>query len=401
MQETWRWFGPDDPVTLTDVVQAGASGVVTALHDLPPGRVWGQREVVARRDLIAKSGASLGHALHWQVVESLPVSEDIKRQSGDWREHVDAYKTSLSNLAAAGIETICYNFMPVIDWTRTDLAYRLPNKATCMRFDLVDFAVFDLFLLRRPQAHEELPKALIDAAHRRVSEMTTLSKTQLVHNVIAGLPGGAAAMSLQALCEHLESYSGVTRVKLAQHQLDFIELVAPHAQDLGLKLCCHPDDPPVPLLGLPRVMSTEAEYTRLVKEVDLPSNGITLCSGSLGALAENDLPGMMKRLGTKVHFLHLRNVKREHSDNFGSFHESEHLNGSVNMPKLISAILDEEHARRDAGRADWSIPFRPDHGQAILTDLTTKTQPGYPAIGRLKGLAELRGVIAGLSVKGA
>ena len=397
MRETWRWFGPEDLVSLDDIAQAGATGVVTALHHVAAGDVWTPDEIATRQTLIRSATTHLPVPMEWEVVESLPVSEDIKRQSGAWRDHVEAYKTSLTHLSEAGIRTICYNFMPLLDWTRTDLAYSVRNKATCMRFDLVDFAMFDLYLLRREDAAESFPVHVVEAAGRRFLEADATFKDALVRNIICGLPGGNDQLTLDDIREHLEAYRPYDHAALCRFQSDFLELVVPHAQSLGIKLCCHPDDPPYSLLGLPRIMSTEADYLRLVRSVDLPANGITLCAGSLSARADNDLPGMMRRLGAHVHFLHLRNVEREHDDLFGSFHESEHLNGAVDMPALISAVLDEEASRRGSGREDHSIPFRPDHGQDILDDLSRNAQPGYPAIGRLKGLAELRGVIAGLS----
>jgi len=334
--------------------------------------------------------------MQWSVVESLPVSEDIKRQTGDWRAHVETYKASLKNLADAGIEVICYNFMPLLDWTRTDLSYEVETGATCMRFDLIDFIMFDAFILNRKGAAEEHDAALVSEAQLRFQSASDDRKAQLLNNIICGLPGAADHFSLEDIKAHLEIYAPYDHARLAQNHYDFIEMIAPFAQDLGLRLCCLPDDPPVPLLGLPRIMSTEADYQRLVDAVDLPANGITFCSGSLGARADNDLPGMIDRLGDRIHFLHLRNVQREHNDVFGSFHEAEHLGGDTDMAAVIAAVLREEKRRRETGRADHSIPFRPDHGQDILDDLTRKAQPGYPAIGRLKGLAELRGIINGL-----
>jgi len=396
LRETWRWFGPADQVSLDDVAQAGARGIVTALHHISPGVVWSEEEIARRQAAIRSQSAHLPDPLDWEVVESLPVSEDIKRQTGGWRDHIEAYKTSLTNLARAGLQTVCYNFMPLLDWTRTDLAYQVSNRATCMRFDLVDFVMFDLFLLKREGAASDFPEEVIEAANKRFSETGDSFKSALVGNVICGLPGGNDQLTLDDIRAHLAAYEPFDHAALCTHQAAFLESVVPHAEALGLRLCCHPDDPPYSLLGLPRIMSTEADYTRLVQSVDLPANGITLCSGSLGARADNDLPGIMRRLGAHVHFLHLRNVAREHDTVFGSFHESEHLGGDVDMPALIEAVLAEERNRRLSGREDHSIPFRPDHGQDILDDLSRRAQPGYPAIGRLKGLAELRGVIAGL-----
>lgn len=399
MKQTWRWFGPQDQVTLADVAQAGAQGIVSALHHVPTGALWSPEEIARRQQQIAHLPDGRPSGLDWSVVESLPVSEDIKKQTGDWRSHIATYRDSLRNLAAAGIEVICYNFMPVLDWTRTDLAWPLPNGATCMRFDLVDFAAFDLHVLARPGAAQDYDAALREAAARRHAAMSDDTRAALARNVVCGLPGAAESFTLEDVRTHLAEYAGLSAGTLRAHLVDFLSEVAPLAQDLGLRLCCHPDDPPFPLLGLPRVMSTEADYRAVMQAVDLPANGITLCSGSLGARPDNDLPGMMERLGDRVHFLHLRNVKRESEAIRGSFHEAEHLGGDTDMVALIAAALAEEQRRRAAGRADWSIPFRPDHGQDILDDLKRRAQPGYPAIGRLKGLAELRGVIAGLSAR--
>ncbi|MBL4806522.1 MAG: mannonate dehydratase [Rhodobacteraceae bacterium] len=397
MRQTWRWFGESDLVTISDIRQAGAEGVVTALHHIPTGDVWTSAEISKRQTQIEHMPDGSASSLKWAVVESLPVSESVKKQSGDWREHIDNYKESLKNLAAAGIETICYNFMPVLDWTRTDLAYRLPTGATCMRFDLTDFAVFDIHILLRHGAAEDYSEAVVDTAASRFSTMPETAKQQLVRNIVFGLPGAAESFSLDDVRQHLSEYATLGEAKLRANLIAFLEMVTPLAQDLGLRLCCHPDDPPVPIMGLPRIMSTEAHYRQILDAVDLSANGVTLCSGSLGARPDNDIPGMMARLGERVHFLHLRNIKRESSDIFGSFHEAEHLTGDTDMVALIQAVLTEETRRRETGGAVISIPFRPDHGQDILDDQTRKAQPGYPAIGRLKGLAELRGIIKALS----
>lgn len=396
MKQTWRWFGPRDLVSIDDTLQAGVEGIVSALHHVPTGAVWTRQEIAQRQREIAtmKDGAPSGIA--WDVVESLPVSEDIKKQQGDWRAHIENYKTSLRRLAEAGIEVICYNFMPVLDWTRTDLAWRRPNGATCMRFDLTDFAAFDLHVLQRPGAENDFDDALREAAQERFAKMSEARRTELVKTVVFGLPGAAESLSLHKVRQHIAEYDNISEDRLRAHLIDFLSEVAPLAEGLGVRLCCHPDDPPVPLLGLPRIMSTEAHYAAVLNAVDLSANGITLCSGSLGARPDNDLPGMMERWGPRVHFLHLRNVKRETADIRGSFFEDEHLAGDTDMVALIAAALREQARRKTEGRADWSIPFRPDHGQDILDDLGRKAQPGYPLIGRLKGLAELRGVIAGL-----
>ncbi len=397
MRQTWRWFGPRDTVSIDDMLQAGVQGVVSALHHMPTGAVWTPDEIAARQKLIATRGDGTPSGLAWDVVESLPVSEDIKKQKNDWRAHLDAYRVSLGNLAAAGIKTVCYNFMPVLDWTRTDLAFRVAHGGTCMRFDLVDFAAFDLCLLERPGAAEDYPEDIREAAARRFAGMDDAARRQLTANVAFGLPGAAETMTLDDLRRHLAEYGAITADTLRAHFTTFLEEVIPTAEKLGIRMCCHPDDPPFALLGLPRVVSTEADYRAMLAAVDSPANGVTLCSGSLGARPDNDLPGMMRRLGDRVHFLHLRNVTRESDAVCGSFHEAEHLGGGTDMVALIAAVVAEERRRAAAGRADSSIPFRPDHGQDILDDLGRKAQPGYPAIGRLKGLAELRGIMTALT----
>lgn len=397
MKQTWRWFGPKDLVSIDDVAQAGATGIVTALHHIPTGDVWSRDEIAERQRVIAQMKDGRPSGLAWDVVESLPVSEDIKKQTGNWRTHIANYRESLGNLADAGIDVICYNFMPILDWTRTDLAYRLPNGATCMRFDLTDFAAFDLHILERSGAATDYDEALKDAAGKRFAEMDDAHRSQLLRNLVFGLPGAAENFSLEDVRTHLAEYAAISEDQLRANLVTFLEEVVPTAEKLGLRMCCHPDDPPVPLLGLPRIMSTEAHYKAVMDAVDSPASGITLCSGSLGARPDNDLPGMMERLGDRVHFLHLRNVKRDSDDIFGSFYEAEHLGGDTDMVALVEAVLREEARRKAAGRADWSLPFRPDHGQDILDDLGRSAQPGYPSIGRLKGLAELRGVIAALS----
>ncbi|CTQ33164.1 mannonate dehydratase [Jannaschia rubra] len=397
MRQTWRWFGPQDRVSTDDMLQAGVEGVVSALHHVPTGTVWTPQEIARRQKEIATRPGGTPSGLAWEVVESLPVSEDIKRQTGDWRAHIDAWKTSMRNLRAAGLRVICYNFMPILDWTRTDLVHRLSTGATCMRFDLPTFAAFDLHILERPGAGQDYSAETGAAAREVFDAMDDADKDGLVRNVVFGLPGAAENFSLGDLRHHLSLYAGTDADRLRANLIDFLSEVAPLAQDLGLRLCCHPDDPPFPLLGLPRIMSTEDDYARVMAAVDVPANGITLCSGSLGARPDNDLPGMMERLGDRVHFLHLRNVRRETPDIRGTFHEAAHLEGDTDMVALIAAVLRQEAARRGAGREDASIPFRPDHGQDILDDQTRQAQPGYPAIGRLKGLAELRGIMTALS----
>lgn len=397
MKQTWRWFGPKDQVSLNDMRQAGVEGVVSALHHISTGDTWTPSEIVQRQGEISLHADGTSSGLMWDVVESLPVSEDIKKQQGDWRTHIANYKESLQNLAAAGINVVCYNFMPVLDWTRTDLAFRLPNNATCMRFDLVDFVAFDVHILKRGAAIEDYSAQLLETAETRFATMNDAEQDNIAHNVVYGLPGAAESFSLDNVRQHLSEYATLSEDGLRNNLIAFLEQVAPLAQELGIRLCCHPDDPPFPLLGLPRIMSTEAHYRKILEAVDVPASGITLCAGSLGARPDNDLPGMMTRLGDRVNFLHLRNVTRESTKIRGSFHEAEHLHGDTDMVALVGAVLQEEQRRHSVGRADSSIPFRPDHGQDILDDQKRSAQPGYPAIGRLKGLAELRGIMTALT----
>jgi mannonate dehydratase len=396
MRQTWRWFGPHDSVSVDDMLQAGVEGVVTALHHVQPGEVWTKEEIAKRQGQLSTMTAGAPSGLRWEVVESLPVSEDIKKQTNDWRRHIANYKTSLEHLAAAGIETICYNFMPVLDWTRTELQWRLANGATCMRFDIADFAAFDIHILQRKGAAHDYAAEIGAEAGRRFAAMDGALRAQITANIVTGLPGTDVTMSLDDVKAHLAQYDGIDAERLRRHFTDFLSDVVPVAERLGLRLCCHPDDPPFPLLGLPRIMSTGDDYARILDAVDSAANGMTLCSGSLGARPDNDVAAIMDRLGPKVHFIHLRNVKRESDWIAGSFHEAAHLEGDTDMVDVIAAILREEHRRRKAGRADVSIPFRPDHGQNLLDDHRRKTAPGYPAIGRLRGLAELRGIMAAL-----
>ena len=402
MRQTWRWFGPVDRTSLSDVRQAGAEGIVTALHDHAPGRVWSADAIASRqREVsVANDGSSAG--LAWEVVESLPVSEAIKTKSGPWREHLTAYKDSLTNLAEAGIQTICYNFMPVIDWTRTDLAAPMPHGGTAMRFDVFDFAAFDLHILERPAAREEFSEPIRAEARRRHDAMDDAAKSKLASNITAGLPGAAEHWTLSSLREKLEDYAKVDAQGLRNNYIDFLSEIIPHAQRLQMRMCCHPDDPPFPLLGLPRVMSTAEDFETILAAVDSPANGLTFCTGSLGARADNDIPAMVRRFAPRIHFAHLRNVTRDDDGLPCSFFEDEHLGGQTDMIAVLQAFLDEEARRRDSGREDHQIPMRPDHGQDILDDIGRGAQPGYPAVGRLKGLAELRGAMKALeSVAGA
>lgn len=399
MKQTWRWFGPHDTVSIDDIRQAGVEGIVTALHHLPNGSIWSFDAIQQRKAEIAHFKNGQPSDLGWDVVESLPVSESIKQQCGEWKQHIENYKISLTNLAQAGIYTVCYNFMPLLDWTRTDLSYPLNNGARCMRFDISDFAAFDIHILKRHGAASDFSPAIVEQANERFQAMDNQAQQTLEKNIVCGLPGAEEGFSLTSLKEHLALYDNISEITLRQHFVDFLSEIVPVAETLGIKLCCHPDDPPFSLLGLPRIMSCEAHYTTIMQSVDSQANGITLCSGSLGVRSDVDLPGMMHRLGDRVHFIHLRNVTRESSGEKISFHEAAHLEGATDMVALIQAILDEEARRASSGRDDQSIPFRPDHGQEILNDLSASGQPGYPAIGRLKGLAELRGIATALAHK--
>ncbi len=397
MRQTWRWFGPKDLASVDDMLQAGVEGVVSALHHVPNGAVWTPEAIAQRQREIGRRKDGSPSGIAWEVIESLPVSEDIKKQKLNWREHIANYKTSLRNVAAAGLEVVCYNFMPVLDWTRTDLRYRVSHGGTCMRFDIYDFAAFDIFILARAGARESFAPDVAEEAERRFLAMDDAAKLALSRNVTFGLPGSTEVMTLDRVREHLAQYDGISPDQLRQHFIDFLSEVVPVAEEVGVKLCCHPDDPPFALLGLPRIMSTPADYSRILDAVPSPSNGMTLCSGSFGARPDNDLPAIMAAFGPRVHFIHLRNVKRDSDAMVGSFFEAEHLGGDTDMVALIAEILKEEARRRAEGRADWNIPFRPDHGQDIVDDLGRQAQPGYPTIGRLKGLAELRGVMTALS----
>lgn len=397
MRQTWRWFGPADLTSIDDMLQSGVEGVVSALHHVPNGVVWTAEEITRRQDLIRRRKDGSPSGLEWEVIESLPVSENIKKQKGNWREHVENYKLSLRNVAAAGLEVVCYNFMPVLDWTRTDLRYQVAHGGTCMRFDINDFAAFEIHILKRAGAVESFAPDVVAEAGRRFATMDDSAQKALSRNVTMGLPGSTESMTLDDVRAHLAEYGGISPDRLRQHFVDFLSEVVPVAEEVGVRLCCHPDDPPFPLLGLPRIMSTADDYRQILGAVDSRANGMTLCSGSFGARPDNDIPAIMTEFGPKVHFLHLRNVSRDTDAVAGSFYEAEHLGGDTDMVALIAAILAEEARRAREGRADAQIPMRPDHGQDILDDLGRRAQPGYPTIGRMKGLAELRGVMTALS----
>ena len=398
MIETWRWFGPEDKVTLSDIRQTGASGIVTSLYHLEPGIVSKKEEISSRLAEISGSKSQPTN-LSWQVVESLPVSEVIKTGSHPRDEHIKAWIESIENLSELGINVICYNFMPILDWTRTELAAPMSSGATAMYFDLLDFIAFDCFILERINAQSDYEKQLVDVAKKRFEGFSKEKKSTLSKNITAGLPGAGEKLTFEEVKRRLEGYSGIDADKLRENFKYFLDAVVPTAEKLGVRLCCHPDDPPWPLLGLPRIMSTEEDYNWLVNIHPSKANGITFCTGSLGASFENDLPGMVSRMGQHIHFLHLRNVTREQESIPTSFYEDEHLSGNSDMIEIISAIIREENRRKAEGREDWSIPMRPDHGQNILDDHGRNAMPGYPAIGRLKGLAELRGVFKALEHK--
>lgn len=391
MRHTWRWFGPVDRVTVQDAAQAGAVGIVSALHHIPTGDIWPVDEIQKRHAEIKAGG------LYWDVVESVWMSEDIKTQTGNWKQHISNWQETLRRLSASGIRTVCYNFMPVLDWTRTDLRWETRHGARAMRFDLTDFAAFDIHILKRPNAASDYPDWLVDEAARRFADMPDAKIAALGRNIGAGLPGSADGYTLDQLLEKLRSYHGIDRARLQQNLIDFLSEVVPVAAEVGINLCAHGDDPPWPLLGLPRILSTEEDYAHMLSAVDSRANGVTLCTGSLGARQDNDLPFIAKRFADRIHFVHLRNVTRDTDTVPCSFFEDEHLEGGTDMVAVIAALLAEEKRRLDAGLSDHQIPMRPDHGQEILDDVTRGAQPGYPAIGRLKGLAELRGIERTLS----
>ncbi len=394
MKETWRWFGPPDPIKLAEVRQTGAVGIVSALHHVPSGVAWDVREVAERKAEIEAAGLS------WDVIESIPMSEPIKTQTGPWRDHIDAWIESLRAVAAAdGPRVICYNFMPVLDWTRTALRHPLPRGGSAMRFDLVDFAAFDLHLLRRDGADADYSDTVKTAAAERAQGMDDTQAAALAANITAGLPGSTESWTLDDVRERLADYAGMGSDTLREHLIDFLKAVVPVAEELGLKLCCHPDDPPFPLLGLPRVMSTLADYQTVLDAVPSASNGATFCTGSLGVREDFDPAAFIDALGDRIHFVHLRNTARDIGATGPrvSFQESAHLTGDTDMVATIRALLAQEASRRSEGRDDAEIPMRPDHGHDLLDDVARAGQPGYPLIGRMRGLAELRGVIAALS----
>lgn len=390
MIESWRWFGPLDDVTLPEIAQTGARGIVTALHDVPYGEVW-SRDAIAQRK--AKIAAAPGN-LHWAVVESLPVHEDIKRGAGDLDRLFGAYRDSLANLAAEGITTVCYNFMPLLDWTRTRLDHPLATGGHCLRFSAAEMAGFELHMLGRTAAASEYPPEVVATAAEWDRQAGEADRERLLAAIMSGLPGAFARYDIDGLRSALAPWDGTTAADLRSSFRRFLGEVIPTAEELGMRLCVHPDDPPRPLLGLPRIVSTEGDLAEILAFQDSVAHGLTLCSGSLGAHPDNDVPQIARRFADRIHFAHLRNVRK---DPDGSFQEAAHLDGDTDMPALVAALLGEETRRTETGRADAQIPFRPDHGHALVSDLTRKSHPGYPLVGRLRGLAELRGVIAGLT----
>lgn len=388
-----RWFGPHDPVSLMDIRQAGCTGIVTALHQIPVGDVWTIAEIEKRKQLIEAANGRYS-PLHWAVVESLPVHEDIKKGRPTRDQYIENYQQSLRNLAACGITTVCYNFMPVLDWSRTNLSYEMPDGSLALRFVWEDFAVFDLCILKRPGAEADYEPNVIESARAKFSQMTPEQITELSNIVLLGLPGSEEAFTLSTFQGLLDEYATINDRALRENLYHFIREVAPVAESVGINLCIHPDDPPKPLLGLPRIVSTEADLAELMAACDSTANGITFCTGSLGIRPDNDLPGMVRRFGNRIHFIHLRTTKRE--ENPLNFHEADHLAGDVDMYAVIKEIVLEQNRRAQTGVGVTAIPMRPDHGHQMLDDLHKKTYPGYSAIGRLRGLAELRGLELGI-----